>query len=149
MLESLRVISFHSTLCKYSVLYNILYFSHPYVLGDVYSDEDIVFQAINNLNDFTSGISLVAVNANEDFEEILNSIVLRQYLLKIELGKATDNSFSHGKVLEKSTYGHLKGRRSLIEKRLAQIRSSHQRTAFKQAGVHMQSKQAYNLAVKA
>jgi len=124
------------------------YSSHPFVLGDVYSDDDIVFQAVNNLNDFTSGISLVAVNANEDFEEIKNSVVLRQYLLKIELGKATDNSFSHGKVLEKSTYDHLKGRRSLIEKRLAQIRSSHQKTAFKQAGVHMQSKQAYNLAVK-
>ena len=75
--------------------------------------------------------------------------MLRQYLLKIELGKATDNSFSHGKVLEKSTYEHLKGRRQILEKSLAQIRSSHQRTAFNQAGVNMQSKQAYNLAVKA
>ena len=126
-----------------------MFSSHPYVLGDVYSDEDIVFQGINSLNDFTSGISLVAVNANEDFEEIQNSIVLRQYLLKIELGKATDNSFSHGKILEKSTYEHLKGRRQILEKQLAAIRSSHQRDAFKQAGVHIQSKKAYELAVKA
>ena len=75
--------------------------------------------------------------------------MLRQYLLKIELGKATDNSFSHGMVREKSTYEHLKGRRQIIEKQLAQIRSSHQRDAFKQSGVHLQSKEAYNLAVKA
>ena len=75
--------------------------------------------------------------------------MLRQYLLKIELGKATDNSFSHGKVLEKSTFEHLKGKRQILEKHLAQIRSSHQRDAFKQAGIHLQSKEAYDLAVKA
>ena len=127
----------------------MIHFSHPYVLGDVYSDHDIIFQAVNDLNDFTSGLSLVTVNDLEGFDEIRNNVVLRQYLLKIELGKATDNSFSHGKVLEKSTFEHLKGKRQIIEKQLAQIRSSHQRDAFKQAGINLQSKEAYDLAVKA
>ena len=57
-----------------------------------------------------------------------------RYLLNIELGKAIDTSFCHGKIREKSTYEHLKGQ-PLLDKALASIRSSHQRDAFRQAGV--------------
>ena len=70
-----------------------------------------------------------------------------RYLLNIELGKAIDTSFCHGKIREKSTYEHLKGQ-PLLDKALASIRSSHQRDAFRQAGVHLQSQLAYQMAVK-
>ena len=32
------------------------------MLGDVYSNHDIIFQPVNDLNEFTSGLSLVTVN---------------------------------------------------------------------------------------
>ena len=79
---------------------------------------------------------------------LCNQIFYLNSILDIELGKATDNSFSHGKVLEKSTYEHLKGRPQILDKLLSSIRSTHQRDAFKQAGVSLQSQQAYELAVK-
>eukprot|EP00093_Oithona_nana_P010964 10964.XXX_314233_311586_1 [CDS] Oithona nana genome sequencing. len=72
----------------------------------------------------------------------------KQYILRLILGKATTNSFSHGKVLEKSSFAHLKNRPQILEKTLAQVRSAHQRDAFKQAGVNIQSQEAYELAVK-
>ena len=42
----------------------------------------------------------------------------------------------------------MKGRPQILEKVLASIRSSHQRDAFRQAGVHLQSQQAYQMAFK-
>ena len=57
-------------------------------------------------------------------------------------------SFADGKVLEKSTYHHIKGRPQILDKVLANIRSNHQRDAFKQAGVNLQSQKAYEMAVK-
>ena len=88
------------------------------------------------------------MNDPESRNRLLNAVLPRQYLLNIELGKATDNSFSHGKVLEKSTYEHIKGRPQILDKTLANIRSSHQKSAFWQAEVDLQSQKAYDLAVK-
>ena len=124
------------------------YASHPHVLGDAFDNQDFIFEPINELNEFTSGLCLITVNAPEIYQAFKDQVLLRQYLLHMELGKATDNSFSHGKVLEKSTFQHLINRPQILEKQLAKIVSSHQRDAFFQAGVSLRSKEAYNLAVK-
>ena len=124
------------------------YSSHPLVLGDAYEDEDFLFQPVNNISEFSSGLSIISVNAPKIHEEFTNQVFLKQYFLKMELGKATDNGFYFGKMIEKSTYDHLKKRPQILEKRLAKIRSSYQRDAFRQAGVQLKSKEAYQLAVK-
>lgn len=124
------------------------YSSHPLVLGDGYDQEDLYFNAVNDLDEFTSGLSLVSINCDETFEKIKSSVFLRQYMLDIEFGKATSNSFSSGRLKEKSSFEHLVGKPQILEKNLAKIRSSHQRDAFKQCGVGLKSKEAYDLAVK-
>ena len=124
------------------------YSSHPLVLGDTFEDQDVAFQLINEMSDFSSGLTLVTVNDLPSTELLHESIMPKQYILSLILGKATDNSFSHGKVVEKSTFNHLRNRPQVLERTLAQIRSAHQRDAFKQAGVNLQSQEAYRLAVK-
>ena len=124
------------------------YSSHPHVLGDTFHNEDLEFEPVNDPGTFTSGLCLVSLNDHVIWDQLNNVILPRQYLLNIELGKATDNSFCHGKIREKSTYEHLKNRPQILEKALATIRSSHQRDAFRQAGVNLQSQQAYEMAVK-
>ena len=139
-LEKIHQIQKHSGLVNYS--------SHPYVLGDGFTDDDVIFEPVNNLSEFTSGLVLVGVNDPEIREQIRTLVLPRQYIMQIELGIATDNGFKDGKVVERSTWTHLKSRPQLLEKNLAQIRSSHQRDAFRQAGVNLRSKQAYQLAVQ-
>ena len=124
------------------------YSSHPLVLGDVYEDQDIEFQLVNSVSDFTSGLLLVTVNDIITNEMLHDAMLPKQYVLDLTLGKATDNSFCHGKVLERSTFAHLKNRPQILEKAMAQICSAHQRDAFKQAGVNLQSQEAYDMAVK-
>lgn len=123
------------------------YSSHPYVLGDAISNEDIIFEKVNDIGYHTSGLSLVAINASDIRQAVKQTVLPKQYNLIMELGKATDNSFCTGKVLEKSTYSHLKGRPQLLEKVLSMIRSNHQKEAFRQAGVSLQSQEAYEMAV--
>jgi hypothetical protein len=124
------------------------YSNHPLVLGDRFHDDDLEFEEVNQLNIWTSGLSLITVNDSEIQEKIKNLVLPRQYLLKAELGIATDNSYKSGKVVEKSTFEHLISRPQILDKALAGIRSSHQRDAFRQAGVNLQSQEAYELAVQ-
>lgn len=138
--ESIEIVQNQGGLIDYS--------SHPNVLGDGYDTNDIELEAINDLSEFASGLSLISVNAPGLAETIRSDIPLRQYLLQTQVGKATDNSFCHGKVVEKSTWNHLQGRPQLLEKHLATIRSSHQRDAFRQAGVDLRSIEAYKLALQ-
>lgn len=140
---------------RYEIIENIQkegglidYSSHPNVLGDGYDTHDIELDAINDLSEFSSGLSVISINAPDLAKNIREDIPLRQYLLQAEVGKATDNSLCFGKVLQKSTWSHLKGRPQLLEKLLANIRSSHQRDAFRQAGVNLRSSEAYQLALK-
>ena len=124
------------------------YSSHPLVLGDTFGDQDVELQIVNAASDFSSGLVLVTVNDLPSTQILQDAILPKQYILSLILGRATNNSLSHGKVLEKSSFGHLKNRPQILEKTLAQVRSAHQRDAFKQAGVNMQSQEAYELAVK-
>ena len=124
------------------------YSSHPLVLGDTFGDQDVELQIVNAVSDFSSGLVLVTVNDLPSTQILQDAILPKQYILSLILGRATNNSLSHGKVLEKSSFAHLKNRPQILEKTLAQVRSAHQRDAFKQAGVNMQSQEAYELAVK-
>ena len=124
------------------------YSSHPLVLGDTFGDQDVELQIVNAVSDFSSGLVLVTVNDLPSTQILQDAILPKQYILSLILGRATNNSLSHGKVLEKSSFAHLKNRPQILEKTLAQVRSAHQRDAFKQAGVNIQSQEAYELAVK-
>ena len=139
-IQSFKKIQKHGGLIDYS--------SHPLVLGDAFDDRDIEFQLVNDLTDFSSGLVLVTINDLACNEMLHDSILPKQYILSLIMGQATDNSFSHGKIVEKSSYAHLKKRPQLIEKTIAQICSSHQRDAFRQAGVNLQSQEAYAMAAK-
>ena len=127
---------------------SIDYSSHPLVLGNTYDDQDVEFQLVNPISDFTSGLLLVTVNDLTTNELLHEAMMPKKYLLDLILGKATDNSFSHGKVVERSSYAHLKNRPQILDKTIAQTCNAHQRDAFKQAGVNLQSQEAYEMAVK-
>ncbi len=124
------------------------YSSHPLVLGSLFEDEDLITNKVNSPSEHQSGLLLFTVNDGDHCDVIKDFRLLRQYRIEAEFGKATDTSFHWGKVIEKSTYDHVKGRPQVLEHFLATIRSCHQRDAFKQAGVRLTSQEAYEMAVK-
>jgi len=57
-------------------------------------------------------------------------------------------SFVDGKLVEKATFDHLIGRPQVLDRTLASIRASHQRSSFLCNKVNLQSQEAYELAAK-
>ena len=99
------------------------------VVGPRYQPKDFRINWANHLPTDASGVVVCGLNRGTHLsEKIKSAAATRFYRLKGILGKATDNYFITGKVVEKSTYKFL--RRSHIDKVCAAMQSSHQRKMF-------------------
>ncbi|XP_043578233.1 mitochondrial mRNA pseudouridine synthase Trub2 isoform X2 [Bombus pyrosoma] len=97
---------------------------HPLITGPRYQPNDFKLAASKIMQQDISGVVLCGINK----------------------GEATDNYFHTGKVVEKSTYAHIK--RGHLDKLCSSMQSSHQQQMFKLSGVDIQSQAAYELAIK-
>ncbi|XP_043504685.1 mitochondrial mRNA pseudouridine synthase Trub2 [Polistes fuscatus] len=123
------------------------YADDPLVVGPRYQERDITFSTANLLKPDTCGVLICGINhGNSLIHKIRESKPARCYRLKGILGQATDNQFKTGKIVEKSTYEHVK--RFHIDKICASMQSSHQKKMFELCGVDIQSQEAYELAVQ-
>ncbi|XP_015596868.1 mitochondrial mRNA pseudouridine synthase Trub2 isoform X1 [Cephus cinctus] len=115
--------------------------------GPRYQEKDIkLFCPIMPGKD-TSGVVVTGIGKGTKIAyKLLESKTTRHYKLKGTLGQATNNYFISGKIVEKSTYKHV--RRHMIDKICASMQSSHQRKMFEQCGVDMESQAAFELAVQ-
>ncbi|XP_033322158.2 pseudouridylate synthase TRUB2, mitochondrial [Megalopta genalis] len=132
----------------------------PMTVGvrDSYADNTLVIGPRYQPNDFrmgctkmvpmdTCGVTVCGINRGNRIIMKLNAAnVTRFYKVKGMLGQATNNYFSTGKIIEKSTYRHVK--RGHIDKICSAMQSSHQRKMFELSGVDIQSQTAYELAVQ-
>lgn len=120
---------------------------HPLVVGPRYQLNDFRMGATKIMHKDVSGVLVCGINAgNQLIHKIKTSQSLRFYKIKGLLGEATDNYFHTGKVVEKSTYTHV--RRGHLDKLCSSMQSTHQRKMFELCGVDIQSQAAYELAVK-
>lgn len=123
------------------------YSDHPLVIGPRYDKSDIHIQCHSALTYRSSGVCVVGLNYGRHLAtDLEDSKPFRVYHILGELGVATDNLFKDGKVVEKATYSGVF--RPVIDRVVASMQASHQRFMFMNAGVSLQSQEAYELAVK-
>ncbi|XP_072394654.1 pseudouridylate synthase TRUB2, mitochondrial [Diabrotica undecimpunctata] len=120
---------------------------HPLVVGPRYLDEDLAVSWSNYLGWNTSGVLIFGLRAGTQYAKyIRENRLTRAYRIKGVFGKATDNGFKSGKVVERSTWRFIKEHH--FQKILSAMQSSHQIKMYEMCGVDMQSQLAYELALK-
>lgn len=123
------------------------YADDPLVVGPRYQEDDIKFSVVNYMEKDSCGVLVCGINRGVKLVNMIRqSKLTRCYRVKGILGQATNNYFKTGKIMEKSTYKHV--RRGVIDKICASMQSSHQKKMFELCGVDMQSQAAYELAVQ-
>ncbi|CAK6982865.1 mitochondrial mRNA pseudouridine synthase TRUB2 [Scomber scombrus] len=100
----------------------------------------------HRLDAFSSGVLVLAVgNGNKALQNLYNSQATRDYTLEGEFGTATDD-FSHtGRVVERSTYGHIT--QDKLERVLAMLQGANNKALLMYSNVDMRSQEAYEMAV--
>ena len=123
------------------------YADHPLVVGPRYQINDFRLAATKIMKSDVSGVIVCGINSgNGLIHRMKQTRYPRFYKVKGVLGQATDNLFHTGKIVEKSTYKHVK--RGHLDKICRSMQSSHQRKMFELCGVDMESQAAYELAIK-
>lgn len=123
------------------------YADHTSVVGPRYQTQDIKLSFANRLERDTSGVLVCGINRGTRLiYKLQQSKPTKFYRVKGIFGQATDNCFKTGKIVEKTTYKHI--RRNNIDRLCGSMQSSHQRKMFELSGVDIQSQAAYELAVQ-
>lgn len=130
------------TLCATSVP---VLSKHPLVTGPEF--QHIRVGVGHRLDAFSSGVLVLAVgNGNRALNDFYRTRVTRDYTVEGEFGTAT-NDFSHtGKVVERSTYGHIT--QDKLEKVLAILQGANQKALLMYSNIDMRSQEAYEMAVQ-
>lgn len=120
---------------------------HPLVVGPRYQEQDLPVSWSNYLGWNTSGVLIFGVRSGtKEAKFIRENRSTRAYRIQGVLGQTTDNCFKSGKVVERSTWKHVK--RQNMERLLSAMQASHQKKMFELCGVDLQSQTAYDLAVQ-
>uniref|UniRef100_A0A8C3G2K5 TruB pseudouridine (psi) synthase family member 2 n=1 Tax=Cyclopterus lumpus TaxID=8103 RepID=A0A8C3G2K5_CYCLU len=117
---------------------------HPLVTGPEF--QNIRVGVGHRLDAFSSGVLVLAVgNGNKALNDLYRTRVTREYTLEGEFGTATDD-FSHkGRVIERSTYGHIT--QDKLDRVLAMLEGVNQKALLMYSNVDMRSQEAYEMAV--
>ncbi|KAG8034592.1 hypothetical protein G9C98_007668 [Cotesia typhae] len=123
------------------------YADHELVIGPRYQPSEMKMHHVNYLSSEASGIQLWGVNKGALISHLMRKAnSTRFYKVKGILGKATDNYFTTGKIVERSTFKQVK--RHHVDMICASMQSSHQKKMFELCGLDIQSQAAYELAVQ-
>ncbi|XP_018584281.1 pseudouridylate synthase TRUB2, mitochondrial isoform X1 [Scleropages formosus] len=118
---------------------------HPLVAGPQF--QKLRVGVGHRLDVFSSGILVLGVGqGNVRLTEMYNSHNTRDYTLEGEFGRATDDFSCHGRVIERTTYGHVT--KDKLESVLAMIQGVNQKALLTYSNVDMRSQEAYELAAK-
>ncbi|CAG0923083.1 unnamed protein product [Notodromas monacha] len=120
------------------------YADHPLVVGERYIKKDVEVECCDTLDLDWSGVTVWRVGHSKKFKAFQASNPISSYAIQACLGKATDNFFSSGKVVEKASFKHVEKAR--FSKYISSIVARHQKQAYAYSGVHPDSKAAYELA---
>ncbi|XP_037629660.1 mitochondrial mRNA pseudouridine synthase TRUB2 [Sebastes umbrosus] len=118
---------------------------HPLVTGPEF--QRIKVGVGHRLDAFSSGVLVLAVgNGNKTLNDLYRTRITRDYTLEGEFGTATDD-FSHtGRVVERSTYGHIT--QDKLDRVLAMLQGANQKALLMYSNMDMSSQEAYEMAVQ-
>ncbi|GLD64560.1 probable tRNA pseudouridine synthase 2 [Lates japonicus] len=118
---------------------------HPLVTGPEF--QYLQVGVGHRLDAFSSGVLVLAVaNGNKILNDLYRTRITRDYTLEGEFGTATDD-FSHtGRVVERSTYGHIT--QDKLDRVLAMLQGANQKSLLMYSNVDMRSQEAYEMAVQ-
>ncbi|XP_018574955.1 mitochondrial mRNA pseudouridine synthase Trub2 [Anoplophora glabripennis] len=123
------------------------YADHPLVVGPRYQEQDLPVSWSNYLGHNTSGVLIFGLRSGTRWAKFVReNLPTRAYRVKGVFGRATENGFKDGKVVERSTWRHI--RQWNLERLLSSMQAAHQKKMFEMCGVDMQSQLAYDLAIK-
>lgn len=105
------------------------YADHPLVTGPRYQEEDFRLAGANLMSRESSGVLVCGINLGTKLiHNLRDSRLTKFYRLEGMLGQARDNDFATGRIVEKSTWRHIK--RHHIDHMCALMQASHQRKMF-------------------
>nr|XP_020453672.1 probable tRNA pseudouridine synthase 2 [Monopterus albus] len=118
---------------------------HPLVIGPEF--QHIQVGVGHRLDAFSSGVLVLAVgNGNKVLNDFYKTRITRDYTLEGEFGTASDD-FSHtGRVVERSTYGHIT--QDKLDRVLAVLQGANQKALLMYSNVDMNTQEAFELAVR-
>ncbi|VEN49202.1 unnamed protein product [Callosobruchus maculatus] len=120
---------------------------HPLVYGPKFDELDLSLSWSNFLGWNTSGVLLFGLRSGtQSARYIRENRSSRAYRIKGVFGQATDTGFKNGKVVERSTWRHIKPFH--FDKILSAMQAAHQKKMFEMSGIDMQSQLAYELAAQ-
>lgn len=118
---------------------------HPLVTGPEF--QHIKVGVGYRLDVLSSGVLVLAVgNGNRALNDFYRTRVTRDYTLEGEFGTATDDFSNTGRVVERSTYGHIT--QDKLEKVLAMLQGAHQKALLMYSNIDLRSQEAYELAAQ-
>ncbi|XP_034549694.1 mitochondrial mRNA pseudouridine synthase TRUB2 [Notolabrus celidotus] len=118
---------------------------HPLVTGP--EIQQIKVGVGHRLDTFSSGVLVLAVgNGNRVLNDFYGARVTRDYTLEGEFGTATDDFSYTGRVVERSTYGHIT--QDKMERVLAMLEGANQNALLTYSNIDMRSQEAYEMAVR-
>lgn len=122
------------------------YADHPLVLGPRYQEKDFTIRWANKLCYQASGLQVGGVGPRGGYlaEQLKRANFMRVYEIEATFGRATDNFYSTGRLVEKTTFRHI--RRERLERVLSNIQQIYRKEMFSVAGVDMSSQAGYELA---
>ncbi|CAN2389131.1 pseudouridine synthase activity, partial [Pristimantis euphronides] len=95
----------------------------------------------------SSGVFVLGMgHGNKLLTDMYEKHYTRDYTVSGMFGKATDDFSDVGKVIEKTTYGHIT--RDKLERILAMIQGANQKSLLMHSHVDLQSQEAYEMATK-
>ncbi|XP_017263614.1 mitochondrial mRNA pseudouridine synthase TRUB2 [Kryptolebias marmoratus] len=118
---------------------------HPLVTGPEF--QHIRVGVGHRLDASSSGVLVLAVgNGNRALNDLYNTRTTRDYTLDCEFGTATHDFSPTGRVVERSTYGHIT--QDKLERVTAMLEGANQKALKLYSNVDMNSQEAYELAVQ-
>lgn len=111
---------------------------HPLVVGPRYQPNDFKLSSLKISQPDISGVLVCGINKGISIvHKLRTSKSIRFYKIKGLLGQATNNYFHTGKIVEKSTYAHV--RRGHIDKLCSSMQSSHQKKMFEYVEMYIET----------
>lgn len=118
---------------------------HPLVTGPEF--QCIKVGVGHRLDVSSSGVLVLAVgNGNRTLNDLYSTRTTRDYTLECEFGTATHDFTHTGRVVERSTYGHIT--QDKMERVIAMLEGANQKALRMYSSVDMSSQEAYELARK-
>ncbi|KAM4740555.1 pseudouridylate synthase TRUB2, mitochondrial [Anableps anableps] len=118
---------------------------HPLVTGPEF--QHIKVGVGHRLDVSSSGVLVLAVGSgNRTLNELYRTRTTRDYTLECEFGTATHDFTHTGRVVERSTYGHIT--QDKMERVIAMLEGANQKALRMYSSVDVSSQEAYELAVK-